>query len=110
MTLQSRLTGAGKSSSWKKYLCELNVAGLESCHHGLPGRVMSVWMASGLGPTAEAAHSNPPDDPGSWMSLSLCSQQATAHPAQPKVLHGAQGGQDCHSSDISLAIHTSGLF
>lgn len=70
-------------------------------------------MASGLGPTAEAAHRmnslHPPDEPGSWVPLSLCSQQATAPPAQPKVLHEAQGEQGCHSSDISLAIHTSGF-
>lgn len=111
MTLESRLTRAGKASSWRKCLCELNVAGLESCcHPGLPGRVIrDVWMASGLGPTAEAAHRNPPDEPGNWVPLSLCSQQATAHPAQPKVLHRAQGEQGCHSSDISLAIHTSGF-
>lgn len=107
VTLESRLTGAGKASSWKKCLCELNVSGLESCQPGLPDRVMSVWMAPGLGPIAEAAHRNPSDEPGSWVPLSLCSQQATATPAQPKV--DAQGEQGCHFSDISLAIHTSGF-
>lgn len=66
-------------------------------------------MASHPSPTAEAAHRNPPDEPGSWVPLSLCSQQATAPPAQPKVLHGAKGERGCHSSDISLAIHTSGF-
>lgn len=32
-------------------------------------------------------------------------------PAHPKVLHGAQGAQGCHSSsnDIFLPIHTSGF-